>query len=1535
MNRYTKTSALFLVVAFFTAALANPVYAAAKWTFMVYLDGDNNLEGAGLTDFLEMAEVGSNANINIVVQMDRIDSYDDLYGDWTSCKRFRVTQNMEPTSGNALQDLGEVNMGDPETLKSFINWATGNYPAERYALILWDHGGGWAKKKRSGEEKFPIFKDVCWDDTNNSDFLSMKEIKEVLNAVSVKPDMVGFDACLMGMIENAYLLKDSGAEVMVGSEETEPGDGWPYNTILQGLNSNLGWAPSQLGSWIVDKYYESYGNDQTQSAIDLSKLNALGTAVSDFATAIRSSWNADKNAVTNAAQLVISRIEHAVINSKVGEIWRGAQGLSVYFPSDSYSFSSVYNQTDFAANTYWEEFLTEYYNSMTGSWIEAARNQAVYFDVPEYIDLHHFCSLLAESADTSPGYSVQQAAYNFEDISTTGARLNVGDENYARISPSGFTFSYYDNTYAAFSISDNGVVFFEDTAYPAAYENESVPGSTQWGNKFIAACWDDFDGGVIYWQVKGIGTDKRLIVQWDEATPYAGISKGPVLNSGTFQTALYENGRVLCQYKDTDFGDTLWNEGNSATVGVQGAKSRGLQYSHNSEKITSQSAVLFIPATEGSCSYLLSATEKFFDSAGGDATVSVTTESGCNWTASSNDTWISIIEGKTGNGNGTVRYTAAPNTALSPRTGSMTIAEQTFTVNQSAPCGFEISPSEKTFSGDSDGTGMIEVSASESGCTWEASSQVTWISISSGSSGSGNGTVRYSVFKNPGDRRIGNIVVAGKIFTLTQETASNPEAALLSNGVAVKGLSQELGGGLYYKIQVPSGAVNLQIFTQGGTGDCDILARRGDKPATDIYDAESSGYGNDELIAISYPPAGDWYILLYAYQTFGGVSLTAAYNTAESCGYTLSPSSLNFLASGGIGSFNVNTGSDCFWTASASVSWIEILGSFFNMGNGKVDFRISQNTDSVGRIGTVTVMDQTVIVTQEGSGSVQITTLANDVSHTGLFGLATGASYYKIDVPSGQNELKIELWGGEGDCDLYARYGQPPNLEVYDGISDHYGNDEFINFENPQSGEWYIMLYGYSDYSGVSLKAAYREALCNYTLSQAEISAGQYGGYGDITVIAEPGCSWNAFSYYDWIVIISGDYGTGTETVTYSISPNEDLDERSGLLEIAGQLVFITQEGTSSVISLFKGVEVSGLSGWEGDNLFFKIDVPSGQKNLIIDSWGGTGDFDMYVRYGALPVDTYDFQCFAWGNDENVYIRNPDAGEWYILLRAWEYSSDVSVKAEYNTLDCNYTVSPMSRSFDASGGYETLSVDTGPGCSWTAIKHGTWIEIVSERRGAGNGSVTYSVTPNDSPDIRTNNIRIADQWVTVIQSGTVRTIPEKLTDGAIYAVSGSADTSTYYEIDVPTGQERLIIEISGGTGDCDLYVRYADFPTFRKYDFMPYLSGNDETVTVENPQSGTWYMMLNAYNSDYSNVSLKAETVDEGIGIADAIVILQILTGFTPDLLTLPDFDYDGKVGIADAVYILQVTAGLRNKIKIKALIPVQSAKSCFSAENK
>ena len=115
---------------------------SAEWTIMVFLNADNNLERFSLLDFREMAKIGSTDQVNVIVQFDR----NGVYAPdppWSQCLRFRVAKNMEPLPQNALQDLGEVNMGDGQVLADFVQWATQAYPAKRYMLDIWDHGQGW------------------------------------------------------------------------------------------------------------------------------------------------------------------------------------------------------------------------------------------------------------------------------------------------------------------------------------------------------------------------------------------------------------------------------------------------------------------------------------------------------------------------------------------------------------------------------------------------------------------------------------------------------------------------------------------------------------------------------------------------------------------------------------------------------------------------------------------------------------------------------------------------------------------------------------------------------------------------------------------------------------------------------------------------------------------------------------------------------------------------------------------------------------------------------------------------------------------------------------------------------------------------------------------------------------------------------------------------------------------------------------------------------------------------------------------------
>ncbi|MCK4791683.1 MAG: VCBS repeat-containing protein [Desulfobacteraceae bacterium] len=461
-----------------------------SWTFMVYLDADNNLEGAGIDDFLEMASVGSNSAINIVVQFDRIDGFDTSYGDWTTTKRFYITNGLIPDPGNEVEDLGELNHGDPQTLIDFVDWAKMNYPAERYALILWNHGGGWRESKEREEQAklegkdTPYYRAVCWDDTDGHDTLYTNEVQNALNSTG-GAELIGFDACLMAMGEVAYEIRNYG-EVMVGSEETEPGDGWPYDTILQDLANNPGWSSAELGQAVVDRYYESYGNDETQSAIDLSAMDSLASTISTFAQSLIDNWDSDEDAVRSAAQDVMTEVENAVIREQHGSGWPGAHGLAIYFPSNSGDFESDYNGTviDFADDTQWDEFLQEFYSSMGGSWIADARAMTQDFAYPQYIDLYDFCYRLVHVPDT---YYTETLIPNDFLGGGTAQGVHADDSTITYALP--FDFPYFGETIPAGTniyICTNGFVDLE--SYSTAYTNNVAQ---LIANKRIAAFWED------------------------------------------------------------------------------------------------------------------------------------------------------------------------------------------------------------------------------------------------------------------------------------------------------------------------------------------------------------------------------------------------------------------------------------------------------------------------------------------------------------------------------------------------------------------------------------------------------------------------------------------------------------------------------------------------------------------------------------------------------------------------------------------------------------------------------------------------------------------------------------------------------------------------------------------------------------------------------------------------------------------------------------------------------------------------------------
>ena len=249
----------------------------AAWTVMVYMDGDQNLTPSGhdlepwVTHDIdkEMAAVGSDADVQVVALADRGRFPNAVDGGWTGARIFHVTKGMKATSQNAAADWGTTDMGSPQTLVDFIDWARAAYPAHRYALFLWDHGWGWWPGNTMA------------DDTSN-DYLDMDELRGALETVH-GVDMVGWDSCLSQTIEvEAELRGFAGA--MAGSQDSIGYSGFSYQRILAGLQASPAMSPGALAV-VAAKSMES-GHDRwtwAASAVSLgTQWDALTAAVSDL-----------------------------------------------------------------------------------------------------------------------------------------------------------------------------------------------------------------------------------------------------------------------------------------------------------------------------------------------------------------------------------------------------------------------------------------------------------------------------------------------------------------------------------------------------------------------------------------------------------------------------------------------------------------------------------------------------------------------------------------------------------------------------------------------------------------------------------------------------------------------------------------------------------------------------------------------------------------------------------------------------------------------------------------------------------------------------------------------------------------------------------------------------------------------------------------------------------------------------------------------------------------------------------------------------
>ena len=355
--------------------------------------------------------------------------------------------------------------------------------------------------------------------------------------------------------------------------------------------------------------------------------------------------------------------------------------------------------------------------------------------------------------------------------------------------------------------------------------------------------------------------------------------------------------------------------------------------------------------TVATCTYAIAPTSLSFPATAGTGTVNVTTATGCSWTATSNDSWITISSGSTGAGNGTVNYAVSANTAVSQRTGTITIAGQTHTVAQSGntTCTFTISPLNQSYTNLA-ATGTVTVTAA-SGCAWAATSNDSWLTVTSGNTGTGNGSVNYSATANStSSQRVGTITIAGQLHTVTQSGVLP-----CSFSISPTSLSYASNGGL--------GNVNVST-----TGGCAWTATSNNPWIT--VTSGASGSGNGTVNYSVAPNSGTT-------QLTGTITVAGQTHTViisgVSCVFSISPLALSFTSLAGTGTVNVTANSGCNWTAASNNSWITVTSGNTGSGNGSLSYSVSANTGTAQRLGSISIAGQTHNVVQNGVSSCSFT----------------------------------------------------------------------------------------------------------------------------------------------------------------------------------------------------------------------------------------------------------------------------------------------------------------------------------------------------------------------------------------------------------------------------------------------------------------------------------------------------------------------------------------------------------------------------------
>jgi len=915
-----------------------------------------------------------------------------------------------------------------------------------------------------------------------------------------------------------------------------------------------------------------------------------------------------------------------------------------------------------------------------------------------------------------------------------------------------------------------------------------------------------------------VSAAKTLSFQTRAATGAATTNVAGPVKAAPYWVRLDRAGNTFTAYYSPD-GST-WTKAGTSTITMAATALVGLAVtSHDADEATL--ATLDNVSIDGvpvvSCGATISPGSQTFGSGGGTATVSVTANSACSWTATSNASWLTVTSGATGTGAGTVTLSATPNSggALS---GTVTIAGNTFTATEGAAnCSYSISPGSQSMTA-SGGTATVNVTTSN-WCTWTAVDGDPWVSITSGASGTGNGTVMLNAAANGGGARSSTATIAGQPFVVSEPAAScaitlSPSTVSFTTAAGTSNVAVSTGSWCTWTASSSSPWLTISSAASGtGNGTVTLSA-----PANSGAPQSATVTVNGQTVAVSQ--AGAVLPATWSSQDVGstGKAGSSSYNWSSSV-FTLK-----------------GAGADVWGTADAfQYAYLPMSG------DGTIVARVATVSSTASWVKAGVMIRETLdpssaqafmLVSYSKGAAFQRRTVAGGTSTNTAGPMITAPYWVELQRAGNTITASVSPDGVTWTVVDHDTFTMAPNVYVGLAVSSHVnGTLATATFDN------------------VSPPAT----ACNYTVSPATQAFANSGGTATVHVTAGSWCTWTATSHdTSWLTVTGGSPTTGSGTLTLAAAANGGgalsttvtIGDQNSSTSLAvtessnacsytitpGSQAFTTSGGTATVNvttgSWCTWNATSSAPGWltvtggspttGSGSVTLSAAANSGPAESATVTIGDSSSSATFAATEAGQPCSYSIapgsQAFPnGGGSVSVGVTtqtwctwtatssapgwlavtggSPTTGSGTATLSAAANSGgplsatvtigDSNTAASFSATEaaaaCSYAISPASQPVSANGGTVTIAVTTGSWCGWSASSDSSWLTFPSGSSGVGSGTLTASATANGGP-AQTATVTIAGLTSTVTQAAPA--LPGGWSNQDIGAV-GKAGSTTY------------------------------------------------------------------------------------------------------------------------------------------------------------